>query len=100
MEKAKHSVAFEAEVEEGGRVHFSRAIGGALQLRQGAKVTVHIVGGVLSRELAARNVTDEEIERIGTVQFEDREHVVKFLRSEGALAGSRGFRKRAKGIKR
>jgi hypothetical protein len=55
---------------------------------------------VLSRELAARNVTDEEIERIGTIQFEDRDQVVKFLRAEGALAGNRRFRDRAKGIKR
>ena len=98
MEKARHSVEFEAEVDEDGRVHFSRAVAGELSLAAGSKVTVRIVGGVLSKRLAARNVTDEEIERIGKVQFEDREHIVRFLSSEGLLCGNNGFRKRSRGF--
>ena len=98
MEKAKHSVEFEAEIDNEGRVHFTRSVAGYLQVARGAKVTVRIVGGVLSRELSARNVTDEEIERIGNVQLEDRDQVVKFLSSEGALAKDRAFRKRTKGL--
>jgi hypothetical protein len=43
-------------------------------------------------------VSEEEIERIGKVQFEDREHVVKFLSSEGMLSGNNAFRKRIKGF--
>ena len=98
MEKAKHSVAFEAEVDGDGRVQFSRAVAGELSLARGSKVTVRIVGGVLSKGLTARNVSEEEIERIGKVQFEDREHVVKFLLSEGTLSGSNAFRKHIKGF--
>jgi len=98
MEKAKHSVAFEAEVDGDGRVQFSRAVAGELSLARGSKVTVRIVGGVLSKGLNARNVSEEEIERIGKVQFEDREHVVKFLSSEGMLSGNNAFRKRIKGF--
>ena len=97
MEKAKHSVEFEAEVDGQGRVHFSRAVAGELALAPGSKVTVRIAGGVLSKKLTARNVSDEEIERIGKVQFEDREHVVRFLLSEGTLSGSNAFRRRIKG---
>jgi len=100
MEKAKHSVEFEAEIGSDGNVHFSRAVGGELSLRPGDRVTVRIVGGVLSKGLAARNVSDEEIERIGTIQFEDREHVVRFLSSEGVLSRNQGFRRRAKGFVR
>jgi len=100
MEKAKHSVEFEAEIGNDGKVHFSRAVGGELSLTPGDKVTVRIVGGVLSKGLAARNVSDEEIERIGTLQFEDREHVVRFLSSEGMLSRNSAFRKRAKGVVR
>jgi hypothetical protein len=98
MEKAKHSVEFEAEVDGEGRVHFSRSVTNDLRLSRGAKVTVRIVAGVLSRELTARNVSDEEIERIGNVQLEDRDQVVKFLMSEGILAKDRAFKKRMKGF--
>ena len=97
MEKAKHSIGFEAEINREGRVQFSRSVTHELQLKEGSKVTVRIIGGVLSKELTARDVSDEEVERIGTIQFEDREHVVRFLRSEGALMSNGRFRKRAKG---
>jgi hypothetical protein len=98
MEKAKHSVEFEAEVGGDGKVHFSRAVAGELSLVRGAKVTVRIVGGVLSKKLTARNVSNEEIERIGKVQFEDREHIVRFLSSEGKLSDNNAFRKRIEGF--
>jgi len=78
-------------------VQFSRSIGHELHLKEGSKVTVRIFGGVLSKELTDRNVSDEEVERIGTIQFEDREHVVRFLKSEGSLSSARQFRTRAKG---
>jgi hypothetical protein len=97
MEKAKHSIEFEAEIDRKGRVEFSRTVANELCLKEGSKVTVRIVGGVLSKELTARDVSDEEVERIGTIQFEDREHVIRFLRSEGALMSNGRFRKRAKG---
>ena len=64
----------------------------------GAKVTVRIFGGVLSEALTARQVSDEEIERIGNLQFEDREHVVRFLLSEGRLSKDRAFLTRLKGL--
>lgn len=97
MEKAKHSIEFEAEIDRKGRVEFSRTVAHELHLKEGSKVTVRIIGGVLSKELTARDVSDEEVERIGTIQFEDREHVIRFLRSEGALISNERFRKRVKG---
>lgn len=97
MEKAKHSIEFEAEVNREGRVQFSRQVAHELNLKEGGKVTVRVIGGVLSKELTARDVSDEEIERIGAIQSEDRDHVVRFLRSEGTLANNGRFRKRAKG---
>ena len=88
MEKAKHSVQFEAEVGKDGKISFSRFVHD-LQLKPGAKVTVNIFGGVLSDRLTGLNVTEEEIERIGKIQFEDREHVMTFLSSQGVLKGSK-----------
>ncbi len=93
MEKAKHTVRFEAEVDASGRVNFSAPVYGLL-VTPGTKVTVKIFGGVLSPTLERLNVTEEEIERIGSVQLEDREHVVAFLSSHGALKKNAGFRRR------
>jgi hypothetical protein len=64
-----------------------------LQLRAGAKVTVNIFGGVLSKQLSKLGVTEKEIERIGTLQLEDREHVITFLSAQGVLKKS-GIQKR------
>ena len=95
MEKAKQSIVFESEVDAAGTVQFSRSVGSELRLREGAKVTVRIVGGVLSPALARRGVTDDEIERIGNVQLEERDQVTMFLESEGVLVRNRSFRQRA-----
>jgi hypothetical protein len=96
MEKAKHSIEFEAVVDDEGRVNVSRSVAEDLHVKGGSKVTVRIVGGVLSRELTARDVSNEEIERIGDVQLEDRNQVVKFLLCEGILAGDSAFKRRAR----
>jgi hypothetical protein len=93
MEKAKHSVQFQAEVDAKGKVSFSKAVDD-LQLKPGTKVTVNIFGGVLSDKLTTLNVTEEEIEKIGKVQYEDREHVMSFLSSQGELSGNKSFESR------
>lgn len=95
MEKAKHSVRFQAEVDANGRVNFSKAVPD-LQRRAGSKVTVKIFGGVMSKRLMKLDVTEEEIELIGDVQLEDREHVMSFLSAQGSLKANNGFRKRLK----
>lgn len=95
MEKAKHSIQFEAEVGADGKVSFSKQIGD-LQLMPGRKVTVNIFGGVLSEALTKLNVTEDEIEQIGAVQFEDREHVMTFLSSQGVMKKNRRFNERIK----
>jgi hypothetical protein len=87
MEKPKHSIQFETEVDSEGKVTISHSVGD-LQLKPGAKVTVNIFGGVISERLTALGVTEKEIERIGTVQLEDREHVMTFLASQGVLKKS------------
>ena len=87
MEKAKHKVQFQAEVNTEGKVQFSKHVD-ELRLKPGSKVTVNIFGGVMSKKLSSIGVTEMEIETIGNVQLEDREHVMQFLSSEGTLKGS------------
>lgn len=86
MEKAKQSIRFEAEVGSDGTVSFSRYVD-ELQLKPGANVTVAIFSGTVSKRLKRLRVTEEEIETIAMKQFEDREHVVSFLSSQGMLKG-------------
>ena len=76
MEKAKHSVQFQAEVDSAGKVSFSKQVSD-LQLKPGTAVTVNIFGGVISERLKKLNATEAEIEQIvprlesyhGTVTF-------------------------------
>lgn len=93
MEKAKHSIQFEAEVDKKGRISFSKPVG-ELQLKPGEKVTVNIFGGVLSEQLTKLNVTEAEIEMIGKTQLEDRQHVMTFLASQGVMNRNKDFAKR------
>ena len=93
MEKAKHSVQFEAEVDAKGQVSFTKPVHN-LQLKPGAKVTVNIFGGVLSHALTKLNVTETEIEQIGNMQYEDREHVMTFLAAQGTLSANKHFAER------
>lgn len=98
MEKAKHSIEFHATVDAEGKIQLSRSVARELQLKSGEQVTVKVIGGVMSKELAARDVSEDEIEGIGKLQLEDREHVVKFLTAQGGLSHDASFRKRAKGL--
>lgn len=95
MEKAKHSIQFEAEVDGNGNVSFSKPVF-ELQLKPGEKVTVNIFGGVVSKRLSKLNVTEAEIELIGKTQLEDRQHVMTFLASQGVLNKSNSFSARMK----
>jgi len=95
MEKAKHSVQFQAEVDANGKVSFSKSVN-ELQLKPGEKVTINIFGGVLSERLTTLNVTEAEIEQIGKTQLEDRQHVMTFLSSQGTMAKNKSFVSRMK----
>lgn len=99
MEKAKHSIRFESEVQKDGSVQFKKYVD-ALQMNPGDKVTVNIFGGTISKDLARIFATEEEIEIIGTTQYEDRENIITFLSSQGTLTDAKTFRKRIEKILR
>ena len=92
MEKPKHSVQFESKVMDDGSVTFSKNVH-ELRLKSGSNVTVKIFAGSLSHRLITLGVSEEEIEAIGEMQFENRDNVVRFLSSQGIL-GATAFRKR------
>jgi hypothetical protein len=98
MEKAKHSVQFEAEIGSDGILRFEKSLD-ALKLQSGSKVTVTIVGGVFSKKLTTLGVTENEIEMIGTMQLEERENIVRFLSSQGVMKNNTSFIQRAMRVK-
>lgn len=91
MENAYPVVEFEAEVTEHGTLAVPAAI--AAGLRPGATVTVRLTRGRVSAELRSRGVTEDEVERIATIQLEPRENAMRFLHAEGALSSLRRFRR-------
>jgi hypothetical protein len=83
-------------VPSDGRLKIPKEVLKRLNIEGSRKIHLRITKGVLSDSLRRNNVTDDEIDRIATVQFEPRENVVRFLSSESKLSGSRAFRQRAR----
>ena len=81
----KGSVEFESTISPGGTIRVPEEILRDRPWVEGSKLHVRVTAGVLSEDLKNRLVTEEEIERIGAMQLETREQVVKFLLSEGSL---------------
>ncbi len=93
MERSYPSFEFEAEVLPDGTIKvpgpLARTLGG------GKRVVLRLTDGVVSMKLRRRNVTEEEVERIALTQLEQRDSVIHFLESEGALSKPGAFAKRA-----
>lgn len=83
-ESPRESVEFEGAIDRKGRItvpsHIIREFG-----KRGGRVHVRLTTNTISAGLRERDVSEREIERIGAMQLESREQVVKFLLSEGAL---------------
>ncbi len=77
------SIEFEGKMDAEGNIPVPDHLRAAFGKRHGH---FRVIASGLSAELRKREVTDDEIERIGTVQKESREQVVKFLLAEGALS--------------
>lgn len=98
MERPYPAVEFESEITAEGMIIIPPAI--AVLLPAGRQVTVRITGGIVSRSLRERGITEAIIEQVSELQLEDREHVVEFFRAEQALATDTMFKRRASRLKR
>ncbi len=63
------------------------------RLRRPGYVLVRLRPGKKEHLLLRRGITEDEVDAIAGVQMESREHVVRFLGAEGALAGDSSFRR-------
>jgi hypothetical protein len=97
MEQQKSGDEFEAFIDGKGRIALPNDLA---QRFLGKKVSVRISSNKIVTQLKARGITEEEIDRIVAMQREQRENVIKFLLSEGALRNEKAFLKRAKGMNR
>jgi fibrillarin-like rRNA methylase len=82
------SIEFEAILDDARTISIPEGV--SKFLKSGGSVHVRLTARVLSSELKDRNVSEEEIDRISSIQLEPRDQVVKFLLSEGALMKSVG----------
>ena len=85
MERNRTSLAFEGVVSSGGTIRLPEKVLRVFPGGRGAKVHVRVTGRRVSIELQALRVSEEEIERIAGLQRESRDHVERFLLSEGSL---------------
>ncbi len=88
------SVEINLKVESDGDLVIPKAALHRLNIREGASIHIRLTPTVLSGKLKARNVTEGEVETIAALQLEPRENVVRFLATESALSGNKGFLKR------
>ncbi len=98
MKRSPGSLELDVRVDSDGTVTIPSRYLGKLGLRAGSRLKVKLTNRVLSRDLVALGVTEEEIEHVGQLQLEDRSNVAAFLRAQGALSSDRGFRRRMKTI--
>ena len=92
MADHRKSVEFETTLDQSGKIVVPESVLKEFGKHSGA-VHIRLTAKTIASELKARDVREEEIERIGNIQLESRDQVVRFLFSEGALMKS-GERKR------
>lgn len=85
---------FEARLSSEGVLEFPPELSEQLRALRGSRLRVRLRTQETAAGLQARRVSDEEISAIASLQSEEREAVVRFLLSEGALrrAGRRASR--------
>lgn len=93
MEHKKSSNEFEALIDDEGKITIPSELRKHLA---GKTLHVRLHKEEVSAGLKEKGVTEDEVERIASVQLESREQVVKFFLSEGALANDQAFAQRAK----
>ena len=81
---------FEATLSVEGMLEFPPEMSALLRGLRGRRLRVRLRTLEAAEGLQARGVSDEEITAIAALQSEEREAVVRFLLSEGALRRRRG----------
>lgn len=90
---------FDLMVAEDGSVVIPSEQLKRLNLNPGSNVKLHLKGQTLSEELKQHGVTDDEIERIASLQLEPIENVIRFLLTESSQSTNLEFKKRARGLR-
>ena len=96
MNEHRSAVEFDTTIDDNGAIHLPEILSQALH--KGTKVSVRVISNIISKELKSKRVQEDEIEKIMSLQLENREQVVKFLLTEGSLVGNKSFLRRAKSL--
>ncbi len=95
---SKESVEFDLRVTDDGGLLIPKSVVDRLRVGKGSHLHVRLTTKKLTEQLKTRNVTEEEIESIASLQLEPREHVVKFLSTESELSGNNRFLARVRNL--
>jgi bifunctional DNA-binding transcriptional regulator/antitoxin component of YhaV-PrlF toxin-antitoxin module len=98
MVRREHSIQFDVEVDDNGNVVLPASVVERLRAKPGSKLHLRLTSEKLNAALIQRMVTEEEVERIGRIQLEERDKVLRFLSAEGRLAKNKKFHRRAGGF--
>jgi len=98
MEKPYPSLECEVRIGHGGVITLPPTI--AARFQEEKRITVRVTDGSVSSKLRKRGVTEEEIEQIASLQWEQRENVLGFLETEGIFPRSSPFARRSKKLLR
>lgn len=80
---------FDAIIGIDGLIRIPEKVREALAPHIDGPIRVRLVPASLDDELQSRGVTADEIERIASVQLEERREVIRFLLAEGSLGKKR-----------
>ena len=90
--KATATIEFDAEIKH-GMIQLPSHIADKIAQAGVTKLSIRLMSKSVSDRLKRVGVTEEEIDRISSLQLESREHVLSFLESQGSLVRG-GFGKR------
>jgi hypothetical protein len=90
VEKNLVSEEFEGSVDRNGMIRLPEHVHDLLKRHHIGKVHVRLRVSTVAGVLRGLGVSEEEIDRIASVQLEPQDQVVKFLLAEGRLKAKRG----------
>jgi len=94
----RRSLEFEARIADDGTITVPPQMLEALGSHARSRLNIRLTSATLAGELQINGVTEEELERIASMQLESREQVIDFLLSEGALAKPPASRRRGRAL--
>ncbi len=94
MDNHRDGMEFDALLQSDGMLRLPESVIRRLGSRGTRRYRVRIIEAKVAERLADKGISQDEIDRIASLQLEPRAQVEKFLLSEGVLRKQKAFRAR------